>query len=36
LGLVLNKFNFFKGNEMANISNQSDTGFLVKKIKIRQ
>ena len=31
LGLVLNKFNFFKGNEKANISNQSDTGFLVKK-----
>ena len=33
LGLVLNKFNFFKCNEMANISNQSDTGFLVKKNK---
>ena len=31
LGLILNKFNFFKGNEKANISNQSDTGFLVKK-----
>lgn len=33
LGLILNKFNFFKGNEKANISNQSDTGFLVKKNK---
>lgn len=31
LGLVLNKFNFFKGNEKANISNQSDSGFIVKK-----